>query len=315
MVGAMEANGQPPSPQRARPEDAAGKTGGSLPAACPRVLFHCHCFPANPERFPLDPDTRLYPGSVEYLQAFALRLGFDYATALSPFEVPPGRCTSRIDPGEDSLEWLAEQARGRDKILLFASLDPGAAESCARLESAVRRGFTGVKFHPPICRFSIDPERDREFYQLLSNWRLPLLIHTGVFSSPEPWPLEEYHPLRIDRLAGLFPEIPVIFAHGGGRAFCREVLGVLQNNPNTYLDLTHSLDARYAWHVPLPDMEAFFDRAGPARIIYGTDHPWFAAEDFSRDLAYLQKLGLGREDLDLVLGGTFLRILEDRAKQ
>ena len=143
---------------------------------------------------------------------------------------------------------------------------------------------------------------------------MPLIIHTGVFSAGIPWPLEEFHPLRIDKLANLFPDIPIILAHGGGRAFCRKVLDVLQANPNTYLDLTHTLHKKYAWHIPTSELEAFFDRLGPSRIIYGTDHPWYKAEDLTRDLAYLNKLGLNKEDLDLVLGGTFLRILEKGAK-
>jgi len=314
MVGAMKTKEKSGSyrqdEQKETPEGMRANSSGDYP----RVFFHCHCFPPNPERFPLDQSTGFYPGSIEYLCAFISRLGFDYATAISPFEVPPGRCTSRIDKDADGLAWLEEQAGGRDEILLFASLDPGSKKSGERLTYAHERGFAGVKFHPVICRFSIDAERDRQFYQLLADYRMPLLIHTGVFSSGEPWPLAEYHPLRIDRLANLFPDIPIIFAHGGGRAFCREVLGVLQANPNTYLDLTHSLDSKYAWHIPRSDMEAFFDRLGPSRIIYGTDFPWFAADDFSRDLAYLKKMGLNQKDLNLVLGGTFMQIIAKSSK-
>ncbi|HUU26253.1 MAG TPA: amidohydrolase family protein [archaeon] len=289
--------------EEALPENLNHSSGN-----CPRVLFHCHCFPRNPERFPLDPKTGFFPGSIEHLCTFIARLGFDCATALSPFEVPPGRCTSRIDPDKDGLAWLEEQAAGRRQIMLFASLNPQMKNSPERLVKARQQGFIGVKFHPPICRFSIDPERDQEFYSLLNSYRMPLLIHTGVFSSDFPFPLAEYHPLKIDRLANRFPEIPIIFAHGAGLAFCREVFAVLQANPNTYLDLTHSLDKKYSWYIPLSDMEVFFDHLGPSRVIYGVDYPWFGPDDFSRDLACLEKLGLDNKDLDLVLGGTFMKI-------
>jgi len=313
MVGAMETQEKTGLSRRNKQKENPAKILENSSAAHPRILFHCHCFPPNPERFPLDPDTGFYPGSVNHLCAFISSNGFEFATALSPFEVPSGRCTSRVDEGTDGLAWLEQQAGGGDQILLFASLDPQQKKSCERLAAARERGFTGVKFHPPICRFSIDPRRDSEFYQLLDDYRMPLLIHTGVFSYGRPWPLSEYHPLKIDMLANRFPGIPIIFAHGGGRAFCREVLGVLQATPNTYLDLTHSLDRKYDWHIPTADMEAFFDRLGPSRIIYGVDYPWYSAADLARDLAYLKKLGLEDKDLDLVLGGTFKKILEKKS--
>jgi predicted TIM-barrel fold metal-dependent hydrolase len=275
-----------------------------------RVLFHCHCFPPNEQRFPRDPANGLYPGSPEHLADFANRLGFSKAVALSPFEVPQGRCTSRVGKGVDGIKWLEEQSAGvMDRLHLFASLDPSKKESPARLGELHGRGFKGVKFHPVICRFSIDPDRDGEFYNTLEGLGMPLLIHTGVFSSGMPWPLELYHPLRIDKLANRFPGIPLILAHGGGAAFCREVLGVLQAHSNAYLDLTHTLDEKYAWHIPRPDMEQFFARIGPGRIIYGVDYPWYNADDYNRDLAFFGTLGLSSNELVQVLGGNFENIL------
>ena len=275
-----------------------------------RILFHCHCFPPNEQRFPRDPANGFHPGSPGHLVDLADRLGFSKAVALSPFEVPQGRCTSRVEEGVDGTGWIEEQSAGvLDKLILFASLDPSKKESPARLKGLHGRGFKGVKFHPPICRFSIDPERDSEFYSTLESLKMPLLIHTGVFSSGMSWPLELYHPMRIDELANKFPGIPLIFAHGGGAAFCREVLGVLQVHSNAYLDLTHTLDKKYEWHIPRPDMEQFFTRIGPARIIYGVDYPWYTADDYRRDMEYLGSFGLSPDELELLLGRSFGKIL------
>lgn len=310
LAGALEAEKEKGTAGRVNEKYAPVEIINHSPGLNPRVFFHCHSFPPNPQKFPSDPETGFFPGSIDHLSAFISHLGFDRATAISPFEVPPGRCTSRIGEGEDGLAWLESEAKGRKEIFLFAALNPQLKNSVERLSKAREKGFTGVKFHPPICRFSIDASRDREFYELLQSCRMPLLIHTGVFSSPEPWPLEEYHPLRIDRMANLFPGIPVILAHGGGRAFCREELAVFQANPNTYLDLTHTLDKKYAWHIPTPDLEAFFDQLGSSRIIYGADYPWFTEDDYRRDLNFLKALGLEEKDFELVLGGTFMQILE-----
>jgi len=315
LVGAMEAERKPGAAGKNNPDTDSQPLQKRPSGSPPRVLFHCHCFPPNEQKFPRDPDTGLFPGSPEHLAVFSKRLGFDYATALSPFEVPEGRCTSRIAPPGDGLAWLEKHSREhRERTMLFASLNPRSPESPERLAQARERGFKGVKFHPVICRFPIDAGQDREFYGLLNMYRMPLLIHTGVFSGGEPWPLEEYSPMRIDRLANRFPQIPIIVAHGGGRAFCREMLGFLQSHRNAYLDLTHSLDEKYTWHIPADDMEAFFHHLGPSRIIYGVDYPWFSEEDFKRDLAYLEKLGLDERELARVLGGNFLSILDSAAK-
>ena len=279
----------------------------------PKILFHCHVFPADPGKFPPDPATGLLPGSVEHLRALASRLGFDRVMAISPSEVPPGRATARIDEGADGLAWLAQRAKHDADILLFANLNPDNKRSPDRVAKAHEDGFTGVKLHPVIGQFAIDAARDSVFYGVLNTLRMPLLIHTGVIPHLQPWPISEHHPFRIDALANKYPNIPVVLAHGGGRPFCREVLAVMQANENTYLDLTHVLDRKYAWHIPLDDLQAFFDQIGPERIIYGTDYPWYRPDDLARDLEVLKSLGVDRSALDMLMGGTFLKLLTERA--
>jgi hypothetical protein len=272
-------------------------------------MFHCHTFPANPARFPADARLGLFPGSVEHLLVTCRNLGFDAAVALSPNEAPEGRCTSRVDPGTDGIGWLASQAALNGELVLFAARDPSDKRSPDRLALALKAGFSGVKLHPPIGRFSIDARRDAAFYALLDENRTPLLIHTGVPPESSPWPADQYHPARIGRLAGEFPRIPVILAHGGGGEFCRDVFAVMMEHDNTYLDLTHTLDPRYAWHIPTGELSPFFERFGAPRIIYGTDYPWYAPEDLARDLAVLRTLGADRESLGLILGGTIGRLI------
>ena len=274
----------------------------------PKVLFHCHVFPVDPKSFPPDPATGVSPGTMRHLCALARELGFDSVTAVSPNEVPPGRGTARIDEDKDGPGWLLNEAQGHAEVMLFASLNPEDRRSPDRLIKAHRDGFTGVKFHPFIGRFAVDADRDRAFYEVLDGLRMPLLIHTGIVPHYQPWPIEKHHPFRIDALACKFPGIPIIVAHGGGRPFCREVLAVLQSNENTYLDLTHVLDRKYAWHIPADDLQAFFDQIGPSRIMYGTDYPWYRSDDLTRDLAYLRGLGVDKKAMDLLLGGTFVRV-------
>ncbi len=281
-------------------------------SAHPKILFHCHVFPPA-GRFTPDPATGLMPGTAPHLAALAKSLGFEKATAISPSEVPAGRGTARIDEDADGLAWLAGEAERQPEILLFANIDPSRSDSPARIEKAFQSGFAGVKFHPFIGQFSIDAARDAEFYAVLNARRLPLLVHVGVVPHCQPWPIRHHHPFLLDDVAYDFPDIPIILAHGGGRPFCREVLAVMQSNPNTYLDLTHTLDRRYAWHLPADDLAAFFDQIGPARIIYGTDYPWYKPDDLARDLGTLAALGVDKAGMDLLMGGTFASILAKRA--
>jgi len=61
------------------------------------------------------------------------------------------------------------------------------------------------------------------------------------------------------------------------------------------------------------DLAAFFDQIGPARIIYGTDYPWYKPDDLARDLGALAALGVDKAGMDLLMGGTFASILAKRA--
>jgi len=291
----------------ARPQNlrAQGPAGGR------RVMFHCHTFPAQGTSFAAGSDAGPLPGSPEHLAAFSRELGFDRAVALSPFEVPLGRCTSRVDEGTDGAAWLSERAEAfGERLIRFASLDPTRPESASRLEKLAGRGFAGVKFHPVICRFSLDADRDEHFYGTLERLGLPLLIHTGVFSGYGQWPLESYHPLLIDRIAGKYPKIPIIMAHCGGAAFCRDVLAVVQSHDRAYFDLTHTLDPKYAWYIPRADYEFIFERVGTGRVLYGVDYPWYSREDCERDLKTLDSLGIRGRDLDRLLGENFLGLTE-----
>ena len=90
MVGAMEAKEKPGSLHRNEQKEAPAGIPENSAGIYPRILFHCHCFPPNPERFPLDPDTGFFPGSVDHLCAFISRLGLDKATALSRSRCPRG---------------------------------------------------------------------------------------------------------------------------------------------------------------------------------------------------------------------------------
>ncbi|HLA38374.1 MAG TPA: twin-arginine translocation signal domain-containing protein, partial [Candidatus Glassbacteria bacterium] len=105
--------------EAARPKDSLVQPA----EAGRRVLFHCHTFPPNEKRFPRDAATGLFPGSPEHLAGFCRKLGFTGAMAISPFEVPAGRCTARVEEGTDGPAWLAERAAPlAGRLLLFAGL-------------------------------------------------------------------------------------------------------------------------------------------------------------------------------------------------
>jgi hypothetical protein len=116
----------------------------------PKILFHCHVFPADPVKFPPDPATGFSPGSVEHLRALARQLGFDRVTAISPSEVPPGRATARIDERKDGLAWLAEKAKLGADVMLFATLNPEDKRLLWRPQRPANAASHSHRGHPPL---------------------------------------------------------------------------------------------------------------------------------------------------------------------
>lgn len=143
----------------------------------------------------------------------------------------------------------------------FAALHPFMEDPLARLETFPSLGFTGVKFHPDMQRFSIDDPHMDPIYAWLQNHKFPVYFHMGD-------PRYDYsRPIRLARVLDRFPDMRVIAAHLGGYERWDEATKCLSGSEVYY-------DTSSAVAFLAPERAAEIIRGhGVNRVFFGTDYP------------------------------------------
>jgi len=147
-----------------------------------------------------------------------------------------------------------------------------------------RYGFVGIKVHRHDARIT------REVCEAARAYRLPVLYD----------PMGEVSVAEL--LATEYPDVNFIFAHLGSfsddwqaqQAF----IDPLSRHPNLYTDT--------AGVRRFDLLEQAVQRAGPGKILFGTDGPWLHP---GVELAKVAALNLQASDNAMILGGNFLRLI------
>jgi predicted TIM-barrel fold metal-dependent hydrolase len=178
-------------------------------------------------------------------------------------------------------------ARGRGRFYGFAFVHPerDRGRVLPLLRVAVGRyGFRGIKVHRHDARIT------REICEVARALRLPVLYDVmGEVSA-------------VELLAQEYPSVDFIIPHLGSFADdWRAQLALIDHlarHPNIYADTSgvRRFDL----------LEQAVQRAGAAKILFGSDGPWLHP---GVELAKLRALNLAPADERLVLGGTLLRLI------
>jgi predicted TIM-barrel fold metal-dependent hydrolase len=177
----------------------------------------------------------------------------------------------------------AEPARFTGFAFVHAERDRGRIGSMVA-EAVLRHGFRGIKVHGHDARIS------REVCEVARRWRLPVLYD----------PVGELPVL--DMVATEYPDVPFVVPHLSSFADSwraqRGFVDQLARLPNLHADTS---GVRY--HDLL---EEAVRRAGPRRVLFGSDGPWLHP---GVELAKVRALGLPPAAERLVLGGNLRRLL------
>jgi predicted TIM-barrel fold metal-dependent hydrolase len=249
----------------------------------------------------------LKPSWMEWAERFSR--AHDWRSAYTPDGVP--------DPAR--LDALFE-AEGVDRVLLFCEYSPRATgiqpiehnlpivehnpvrfclvanvnphlhhPLASEVERQLDLGAVALKLHPVHGGF--DPA-DRELYpayQICRERGIPVIIHSGTSSFPGARAKFGDPALMLDVLED-FPDVPVIFAHGGRGWWYDTAAFLALARDNVYLDLAGLPPAK------LPDYYARFDLPRLAtKWIFGTD--WPGVPGPAHNAAALHALNLPEEIL------------------
>ncbi len=222
------------------------------------------------------------------------------------FSVDADFQTDRQRISNEDVASMAQQ--NSDIMLAFASIDPhrgkqGLREARRLIEEY---GVAGFKFHPTLQGFLPNDTMAYPLYELISEYRLPALFHSGHSGMGTGMPgggglrLKYSNPIHLDDLAVDFPEMKIIIAHPSW-PWQDEALSVCLHKPNVYIDLS-------GWspkYFP-PQLVQYANTRLKHKMLFGTDFPLITPE---RWLGDFEKAGFRDETKPLILKQNAMQLL------
>jgi hypothetical protein len=237
------------------------------------MIIDCHCHAGEGDGFTGPWDTS---APLDKYLVRARRAGIDRTVVFSAFHSDYAVANRRV------AELVAAHP---DRLIGFAFVNPRGDQTAAVIETAVRRyGFRGIKVHQHDGRIT------REVCEAARRFRLPILYDVMGETA------------TVDLVAGAYPDVSFIVPHLGsfGDDYRAQLatIDLLVRFPNVYTDTSgvRRFDL----------LEQAVQRAGAAKVLFGTDGPWLHP---AVELAKIQALGLRPEAARKVLSGNILRLL------
>jgi len=190
----------------------------------------------------------------------------------------------------------------------FGAVDPtGGAGAVAGVHEAARLGLSGLSFHPALEGTAPLPRENRHLWETTVEHRLITLVHTGFTRlGAGQWggagvALEPAHPINVDKLAAIYPDLRIILAHTGA-LWLDDAVAISMHKRNVHLCLSGvspkamSSELLELIRGPLRD-----------RVHFGSDYPFGKPDEW---LAEWESLGLSDDINEAVLVGNITRLLE-----
>jgi uncharacterized protein len=213
-----------------------------------------------------------------------------------PYAHAPGIAEWLIPATADHLDELIEAHPAVD-LVLAATVHPGDGDPDAVVTDAVvSRGARALKLHCAVGGFEADDPRLDRVWAVCSELSLPVVLHAGH----HPGGVGDDDDLdAVDRVAGRFPDLPLIVAHAALPAV-DATLALLERHPNLHADLTPVVAATPALTAAQLERHA-------ERLLFGSDAPNTGVR-LPGLVARWRATGASEEALRAVLGGTAHRL-------
>lgn len=193
-----------------------------------------------------------------------------------------------------ALEYVANAVKKYPgRFLPFVRLDPwyGSRAIDVLVEAVEKHNFKGVKFHP--VHYTLHPygEQTVNIIKKAAEYDIPVLFHC----SDEQMCL----PLQIELAAKRVPEAKIICAHAGGYFHNDDIVRMMAENENIYMDTCE---------FPYPNyIKKIVGLVGAERVLFGSDLP---TTNINVEMAKIKLAGLTEEEEKLIFCGNISRILK-----
>jgi predicted TIM-barrel fold metal-dependent hydrolase len=217
---------------------------------------------------------------------------------------------------KDNLETLEALKKYPDHLLGGMYIDPRKSDAVGEFERFANEGFKLVKLLP-ICGYYPDEERFFPLYEKIQEYGFPILFHVGLTQTGykgikgKVTSSKYSHPLYLDLLLRLFPDITYVFAHMGYPYF-QDTWAMAQVNPNVILDISGSGCAwmRAAPYVYNALQMSKYCPIDFKRVVWGSDNIMSQKDNMKEAWEHMQNMGCVPEDKELIFGETARKVLK-----
>lgn len=160
-------------------------------------------------------------------------------------------------------------ARAPQKVIGFMSVhpdEPAALDEMERAYGDLR--LRGLKLGPNYQNFDPLGENARRIYSRAQEMKLPVLFHQGT-SPIRDAPIRYAHPLVMDEIAILFPELRIVMAHIG-HPWLEDCLVVIRKHPNLYADISGRFYRPWSFYN---GMRLAYEWSVINKLLFGSDYP------------------------------------------
>ena len=199
--------------------------------------------------------------------------------------------------------YLEETRNIHDRIARFCQAHPGRfwgmISICPHLyprqvEEECRRcvcelGFKGVKIATTAHGVSSASRDGLHMFEIAESLGIPVMVHTGGGAFGEP--------LLLEKPASLFPQVPIVVAHGGGEGGVDACIRLALEHENVFVEPS--------W-INLLSLEKMAKALGADKLMFSSDMP----QNTPAELAIFRAVFTRREDLAKVMAGTALRVFD-----
>ena len=160
-------------------------------------------------------------------------------------------------------------ARAPEKVIGFMSVHPNEPAVLDEMERAYGDlQLRGLKLGPNYQNFDPLGENARRIYSRAQEMKLPVLFHQGT-SPIRDAPIRYAHPLVMDEIAILFPELRIVMAHIG-HPWLVDCLVVIRKHPNVYADISGLFYRPWSFYN---GMRLAYEWSQFNKLFFGSDYP------------------------------------------
>lgn len=215
------------------------------------------------------------------------------------------RITGRPQVPNEEVAAFARQHS--DFMIAFGSVNPMRGQDAVNeARNLIRNhGVRGFKLHPPLQEFFPNDRRAYPFYEVMAEYKLPVIFHTGHSGIGTGMPggggvrLKYGNPMDIDDVAVDFPDMPIIMAHPSF-PWQDEAISVCLHKPQVYIDLSGWSPKYFS-----PTLVQYAGSLLKHKMLFGSDYPVLTPD---RWLADFEKLAIKDEVRPLILKENAVRL-------